>query len=384
MSTLILSLFLLLPTGASAAPDLPIAVERVSPRAVVANYLSNNVAAIATERGVIVVDAQRSPTIMRAVLARIEKELGRSDWTWLVDTHGHWDHTWGNQAVEGATRMGHVRCAEYIEGFDARRRLTVWRQESALARLRESTSADRARLEAQEIIVDDLHERFVPTPPAETFDDRDAVDGGDVTAELIFSGTAHTDHDVFVFVPAEGLLFSGDVFCSGSSLCFDVDALTDGDRLLAVIDDILERAPAELVVVPGHGELLTRDDLVRLRGILAKKWSEVDVASSAARRVADGEPVNGNADLYFDETEFHVLARRYVGRGRLDLARAALEVGIEHLPDSALLHDILGETLFHMGDTAGAREHYERSLELAPHNRNAESVLQLLDEDGSR
>lgn len=382
---------LLAAAGGTAPVDLPIEVDRLTPRAVVASYVGVNVVAVTAERGVIVVDSHLSPTIMSTVLAACEGELGRDDWTWLVNTHGHRDHTRGNQAVVGATRMGHKRCAEYVEGFDAGKRLTLWRREHDLVRMRSEladttdTSRDRSRLteriRAQEIILDDLHHRFVPTPPEETFEDRARIDGGDVTAELIFCGAAHTDHDIFVFVPEEGLLLTGDIFCSGNSLCFGVNALTDGDRLLGVVDEILERAPTELVIVPGHGDAMNRDDLVRLRDIVAKKWADVDAGQSAARRIADRQPIEEG--LYFDEEEFHVLARWYIGRGRLDLALAALEAAVEHLPDSALLHDILGETLFDMGDTSGAREHYERSLELAPHNRNAEAVLELLEGEGA-
>lgn len=389
MNALSLSLLCLLFAGGEAPPDLPITIERVGVRVVVANFASNNVTAIATEQGVIIVDSHRSPTIMRAILSRFADDLERSDWRWLVNTHGHWDHTWGNQSVEGATRMGHARCAEYIEAFGARRRLTQWRQESALKELRSevqkmakgSEAYDRlaARLVAQEVIVDDLHEGFVPTPPEETFEDRVRIDGGDVTAELIFCGAAHTDHDVFVFVPEERLLLTGDVFCSERSLCFAVDALTDGERLLGVIDDVLARAPDELTVIPGHGDVMNREALVRLRDIAATKWAGVDVDASAARWIANGKPIDGAADRVFDEAEFHSLARRYIGRGRLERARVVLEAALERLPESALLHDILGETYFHMGNTSAARAHYRRSLELAPHNRNAEKVLEVLN-----
>lgn len=389
LASLLLSL-LPLAAGDAAGPDLPVAVSRVSDRVVVAQYSSNNVTAVATARGVLVIDSNRSPTIMRAILAALAAELGRDDWTWLVNTHGHWDHTWGNQVLAGTTRLGHELCAEYVDGHAARARFTTLRMEQDAQRARaevesmdddtprRARAVERAR--ALEIIVDDLHHRFVPTPPNQTFTDRTRIDGGDVTAELIFCGEVHTDHDVFVFVPEEGLLLTGDAFCSKNAPCFRVNALVDTGRLIGVIDEILERAPERLVVVPGHGGVMSRDDLVHLRAAVEERAADVRVDASAARRVADGQSLEGaGAEFYFDEEEFHALARRYLGRGRLDLALQTLELAIERLPDSALLHYILGETHFHMGNTAGARDHYERSLELEPQNETARRILELLE-----
>ena len=65
-----------------------------------------------------------------------------------------------------------------------------------------------------------------------------------------------------------------------------------------------------------------------------------------------------------------------MGGGRLDEALAVFELNATLHPDSANVHDSLGEALMKSDRTDEAVASYRRSLELDPTNRNAEKAIE--------
>lgn len=380
-------------TLAAVADEIPVETQRISDRVLVLNCLSNNVTAIAAEDGLVVIDTHRSPSLMDTLASYITDTFGRSDFKYVVNTHGHWDHSSGNQLFGNRTIIGQENCRDYIRQSPTNMRRRRWQQQRQIARLEERAAEGEdvgGTLLVQRLIRQDLEEEYAPTPPTDTFQDRLSVEAGDVTLELYYCGWAHTDHDVLVFVPEEKLLFTGDIFCSANSFCFSVNALTDVPKLTAALDDILENEPAEITVIPGHGEFLNRDDLQSLRDLLVRKYREVDLQNSAARLVFElFESQSSESALeqikaididgmYVSEEEFHVLGRRHLGRGKTAESIAILQLAIAEHPPSALLHDIIAEAYLKHGDVQSAVQNYEISLQLEPANRNAEEMLEML------
>jgi cyclase len=108
----------------------------------------------------------------------------------LINTHHHGDHTFGNGVFPEATIIGHTDCR--TEMIESGLMLTqLW-----------------THVEWGEISV---------VPPAVTFADRLTVWAGDLRVELIHVGPAHTTNDVVAWIPAEGVLFAGDVVFSGGT-----------------------------------------------------------------------------------------------------------------------------------------------------------------------
>jgi glyoxylase-like metal-dependent hydrolase (beta-lactamase superfamily II) len=395
VNPLFLLLFAPFITQSAVSDEIPVELSRVNDRVLVLTCLSNNVTAIAAGDGMIVVDTHRSPSLMNAMKELIVEEMGRGDFRYVINTHGHWDHSSGNQVFPGAEIVGHTYCADYIRQSPATTRRLKWARERAIRELEENSpdGGTSPELRAQRMILDDLRSSYVATPPNTTFEDRLSIDAGDVTLELYHCGWAHTDHDVLVFVPEEKLLFTGDVICSRNGTCFAVDAVTDVPKLVSILDEILEREQSEITVIRGHGEFFTRDDLLTLREVLRNKSSEVEWDASAARYIADLVEKEGpdaaltamremhetdTGGRYMAENEFYVLGRRYMGRGETDLTIGVLEFAIESLPESALLYDTLAEAYVRSNDIEKAVRYYRQSLELEPLNKNAKEMLLLL------
>ncbi len=185
-----------------------------------------NIGAILGTEGVIVVDTRGSHRLaeeLRGELARLTRQPIAA----VVNTHHHWDHTWGNARFEGAPIWGHVRCAERVVADSATALHQILAQEPALAQ------------ELSEVVA---------TPPDRTFAEATTIDLGDRQVSLRHIGRGHTDNDIVVMVPDASVLFAGDLLENDAAPSFgDAYPLAwaaTAARLAKLVDG---------AVVPGHG-----------------------------------------------------------------------------------------------------------------------------------
>src|SRR5512143_2627779 len=134
-------------TRSQAPSDLGITVRRISPRAAVvsAGPWSNSYLAIATRKGIVVVDSGFSKSIARAVRQAIEAEFKRSDFAYLIVSHEHSDHVFGNSAysdipIVGSDLMQAAVLRMKNDPASVSERLTIPKE--SLARLREDSLKD--------------------------------------------------------------------------------------------------------------------------------------------------------------------------------------------------------------------------------------------------
>ncbi len=94
--------------GAEATPDIGITVRRLSPRTAVFNAgpWDNAVVAIATRKGIVVVDYGFSMTIANSHRQAIQAEFNRSDFAYLINSHEHGDHMFGDSAYSDVPLVG--------------------------------------------------------------------------------------------------------------------------------------------------------------------------------------------------------------------------------------------------------------------------------------
>jgi glyoxylase-like metal-dependent hydrolase (beta-lactamase superfamily II) len=127
-------------------------------------------------------------------------------------------------------------------------------------------------------------------PPTTLVDDRLRLDLDGVAVELVWVGPAHTGGDLLVHLPAERVVFTGDVLFR---LCTPIGWDGTYARWIAALDEIVALAPE--VVVPGHGPLCgvegPRDMKAYLRYVEAEARRCFDAGLSrldAARRIDPG------------------------------------------------------------------------------------------------
>ncbi|MBK6900534.1 MAG: MBL fold metallo-hydrolase [bacterium] len=215
-------------TAAGAAAEtvagLPVHVQKLGEGVVrvwVGDHISSTATtAFATQKGILVVDTTGIPVVDRALRGVIARELGRDDFTTLVNTHEHGDHTGGNAVYADCEIVGHELVAAGMnEALADRDRVLQWyatgipeaearlaalpADDPSLPSLREDLALDRLN---RDVLLSGEH----APPPTRTFADRLTLDMGDTTFELYYTGGMHTASDIAVFVPRRGILMTGD------------------------------------------------------------------------------------------------------------------------------------------------------------------------------
>jgi cyclase len=180
----------------------------------------NNCGFLVGRDGVTVIDTCFTERRTRGQIAAIGAVTDKPLRT-LVNTHHHGDHTHGNFLLPAATIIGHERCREEV-----------------------LASGHIASAFFQGVEWGDLEVR----PPFVTFTDELAVHVDERKIELQFMGPAHTTNDIVAWLPAERLLFAGDLVFSGGTP-FVVMGSVSGS--LAALERLSALRPD--VIVPGHG-----------------------------------------------------------------------------------------------------------------------------------
>jgi glyoxylase-like metal-dependent hydrolase (beta-lactamase superfamily II) len=215
------------PEGPTAA-DLPLHTERFSDRVLFAwagdDMQLIRTVALSTARGVVVIEANLLRSVDARIRRAVEKEFGRRDIKYLINTHFHHDHTLGNQVYADATIVGHRAVPEgmkseltgeglvkQLEKFKAMHKDWGERLEKAPPDSKDARFF-REGLIVLRSVIEELQSGFQPTFPTVLFEKCLVLDMGDLTVELYAVGGTHTTSDIMVFVPEEGLVAVGDMW----------------------------------------------------------------------------------------------------------------------------------------------------------------------------
>jgi glyoxylase-like metal-dependent hydrolase (beta-lactamase superfamily II) len=68
-----------------------------------------NAGFIVGDRGVLVIDSLRVPSFARHLIQDVRRVTSKPI-QYVIDTHSHWDHSWGNEEFPEATIIGHENC----------------------------------------------------------------------------------------------------------------------------------------------------------------------------------------------------------------------------------------------------------------------------------
>jgi glyoxylase-like metal-dependent hydrolase (beta-lactamase superfamily II) len=278
MVLLVIVLLSTLALQAQADGEALIEVERLSDRALalrVGVTYFDQIVAIASSRGLVVIDAGISPSITEEYRKIIEREFGRKDFAYVINTHHHSDHTSGNQTFADAVIIGHELCGDAMrqEGTRiadkiAKRKAKVDELEDQLGSL--EPGSDQARQVRSTIYFlakayEDLEGDFALTPPSMTFSDRMTLNMGDLTLKLIFFGKGlHTDNDIVVHIPEEGLLFTGDLFPFPPGRTPAASPEEDLPRWIDVLEEVLQDESEVRQVITSHFGILPWERLSTL------------------------------------------------------------------------------------------------------------------------
>jgi glyoxylase-like metal-dependent hydrolase (beta-lactamase superfamily II) len=233
----------------------------VADRVWVARYelLDVNVGLIAGERGLLVVDTFTSEAAARRTVEQV-RALGAGEVVAVVNTHEHFDHTFGNvvfaEEYDGPQMLIHETAAANLPVSGR-----------ALQEQAARGAEDQDEPEADRRVQREIADTRILVPD-ETFSSARVVDLGDRLVELVHPGRGHTGGDTVVRVPDADVLFAGDLV-EESAVRHAVPGFGDDCFPLewpATLDLVISMLGDPSVVVPGHGLPVDKDFVMEQRG----------------------------------------------------------------------------------------------------------------------
>ena len=241
----------------------------VADRVWVARYawFDVNVTLVGGDEGLVVVDTHGSTLAGSEVVADVRR-LGVGDVTAVVNTHEHFDHTFGNDAF--LTAYGDLP----LHAHEVAAAATLSSGEAAKGRYAASPDDPHA----EEV----LATRIVPAHL--TFSSARVLDLGDRRVELLHLGRGHTAGDLVVHVPDADVVLAGDlVEESGPPYFGDESFPFDWPFTL---DAVIGLTGPATRVVPGHGSVVDR------AFVEAQREDVGTVAQQIHELAAEGVPVD--------------------------------------------------------------------------------------------
>lgn len=207
-----------------------------------------NIGVIAGAEGVMMIDDQFAP-LSDKILATIEQISGGQPLKYVLNTHWHGDHTGGNENMGKAggiivahenvrTRMSQ----EHYNGF-----------------------FDRTMPPSAEAAL-----------PVITFSENMAFYFNEEEIQVIHLENGHTDGDAVVWFKSSNVIHTGDLYFSESYPYVDISSGGTYKGVIAAIDRILLMANDQTKIIPGHGKLSKKADLVSHRQMILQLVSRIE------------------------------------------------------------------------------------------------------------
>jgi cyclase len=263
----------------------------------------------------VVFDAFLTRAAAAELRAAAEELTGRAP-RYLVNSHGHGDHVWGNAVfrpvasilASGGTAA--MMTAEERASIDpAGLAAAIERLEQALAE--EADEAVRLDIEGnlypRKRLLEELPLDLAP--PTIVFEGAMEIRGSRRTVRLVTAERAHTAGDVYLVCPADRIAFLGDLGFFGDSPPY-IAPEGSAAGWSSILRDFESLDVGRFV--PGHGGVGGVPELVAQRGFL-------DAVIGAARQVAGGGTVDDVVDR-MRETEYARWEKTTLYRASLESA----------------------------------------------------------------
>lgn len=228
-----------------------------------------NITVLSGPDGKLMVDA--GIAVSRPRVEQALNTLGPGQVRYLIDTHYHWDHTDGNEWVHslGATIVAH---------------------ENTLKRVSVATR------------VDDWMFTFPVYPeagrPTVLMTSHKTLNFAGTPVELKYYGPCHTDSDIWVYFVKQDVLSTGDTFWNGVYPFIDNENGGSIDGMIRAARANVAKAGENTIVVPGHGPIGNRAQLMEYRDMLVAIRG--NVAKLKARGLSRDDVVKAKPSADFD------------------------------------------------------------------------------------
>jgi len=246
----------------------PIQAQKLADNLTLLSGPGGNVAVLNGPDGKVVVD-----TFVLPAWAKLKETLdgiGNASLKTVINTHWHFDHVDNNASLRaaGATIVAHE---------NTKKRMS----------------------EVHDAPVLNLHFPASPAEalPQQTFAATRKLQANGETLALEHLAPAHTDTDIFIHFQKANVIHMGDTFFN--SIYPYIDASTGGSvkGMIAAANKVLPLANDSTKIIPGHGALGTKADLVKFRDMLGTAGERVGKLKSAGKSAQEAVAAKPLADL---------------------------------------------------------------------------------------
>ena len=261
---------------------------------------ANQMGAIMTDKGIVVIDTIDSPEVTSFVRTYIEQRFTRKDFAFLILTHNHLDHTVGSQVFEDIPIIAQSDAKRY---FDWRLKniekiLTngeKWTRETIAGYQKELQEVEAGSLRERQIETTiKNHERnerqyqsnFHVVPPTIYFDDKMTLDMGNLSLKLYFLGYLHSTDNILIHIPEEGALFIGDSM-HGDALNYGwyIKKKFGIKKAVEVLNGLLKDKAGVNYMVGGHASIWSGDKFENHARYVTQLWQELSEAYQNGARL---------------------------------------------------------------------------------------------------
>jgi cyclase len=247
---------------------IPIQAQKLADNLTLLSGPGGNIVVLNGADGKFMVDTFVSPAWPK--LKESLDAVGNTPLKLVINTHWHFDHTDNNAPLHaaGATVLAHE---------NTKKRMS----------------------EAHDLQPLGLH--FPPSPaealPQQTFASTHKLQANGETLLLSHVPPAHTDTDIYIHFQKANVIQTGDVFFNG--LYPFIDASTNGkiSGMIAAADKILPLASNDTKIVPGHGPLGNKADVIKFRDMLITARDRIQKLKSAGKSAEEAVAAKPFTDL---------------------------------------------------------------------------------------
>ncbi|MGH1428011.1 MAG: MBL fold metallo-hydrolase [Arenicella sp.] len=250
------------------ADDAPLSSQKLSNSIYLLSGKGGNIGVSIGKDGTFLIDDKFAP-MTNDIIEEIKK-VGGSVPKFVLNTHWHGDHTGGN---ENLGKQGSIIVAHE----NVRKRLTV---DSFIKAFNNKTTA------YPEVAL-----------PVITFTQTMQFHLNDDGIEVIHIPKAHTDGDSVVYFTNDNVLHTGDIFFNGFFPFIDTAHGGTLKGTLKATEQLISMTDESTKIIPGHGPLANKADLVAYRDMLAAAYLNLKAQKSMGNSLEQAQKAKPLKDL---------------------------------------------------------------------------------------